>query len=355
MNINILNKEGRKKKSRFALNLLILLVATLTLGSCQKQTREFQIQGIALGTYYSITYTSTSEDKSLPDQVDSVLKMIDETYSIFNKGSIVSKFNRNEPVKISDELLNLTRESLKISQMTDGAFDITAGPLIRQAGFAAEARGQLDSNTLDSLRAFVSFEKLTVSPQEIVKADPRMQLDFNAIAKGRAVDCVARLLWEKGITGYVVDIGGEVVAHGRKSGDRPWIIGIQIPTETKDGLVESDYAFEANGLAVATSGNYRNYIEEEGRRFSHIINPKTGKSESSDLLSVTVVCKSDGRSGCATADAYATAFMVMGREAAMEFLDHGKGRDGIAAHFIYYDRSNYKHQQTENFPKNSAQ
>ena len=339
----------------------LLSVIVFLLTACNVR-EEQHIQGYALGTYYSITYVSTKEDGDLQRQVDSVLREINDTYSIFSEKSLVSRVNRNEAVRFTADFIGLTKEALKVSAATAGAFDITAGPLIKQWGFAKDAGGEVDSATLDSIREFVGYQKLALTSDGIQKSDNRIQLDYNAIAKGYAVDKVSWLLLGKGYSDFVVDIGGEIITHGKKDGAKqPWHIGIQVPTQTKDGVIDADYVFAIpqdarDGLAMATSGNYRNYIEKDGERHSHIINPATGHSEQSDLLSVTVVISGNDNTQirnarCARADAYATAFMVMGRKRGMEFLNHGKGLPTVAAHFIYYADGRYKYEQTENFPK----
>lgn len=325
------------------LSLLIILVILLT-GCGQKKINKFQ--GQAFGTYYAITYVGT-EDESLQDEVETVLNEINTEFSIFCGTSTVSKLNRNEDVSLSEDFQYLLKLSHKVSAATGGAFDITAAPLITFWGFGsnkAEHPSADTTHTLDSIREFVGYEKLQVSNGKLLKEDARIELDFNAIAKGYAVDKVANLLESKGLTDYIVDIGGELRCKGRKNAQQDWNVGIQVPTQTKDGVVESSYTFVLGDRAVATSGNYRNYKEENGERYSHIINPQTGFSEKSNLLSVTVIADD-----CATADAYATAFMVMGKEKAMQFLNDSKS--AVSAHFIYYENGQYKYVQSKDFPK----
>ncbi|MCQ2280903.1 MAG: FAD:protein FMN transferase [Bacteroidales bacterium] len=325
------------------LSLLIILVILLT-GCGQKKINKFQ--GQAFGTYYAITYVGT-EDEALQNEVEAVLDGINNEFSIFCGTSTVSKLNRNEEVSLPEDFVYLLKLSNKVSTATDGAFDITAAPLITFWGFGSnKAEHPVADTTLaiDSIRQFVGYEKLHVANKKLQKEDSRIQLDFNAIAKGYAVDKVARLLESKGIADYIVDIGGELRCKGRKNAQQEWNVGIQVPTTDKNGRVESSYRFVLGDRAVATSGNYRNYKEENGERYSHIINPQTGFSEKSNLLSVTVIADD-----CATADAYATAFMVMGREKAMRLLENGGNK--ISAHFIYFENGQYQYAQSKNFPK----
>lgn len=342
--------------------LLILTALVVLVVSCKKPQPEV-VEGFAFGTYYRVTYVSDHPLVDLQHQVDSVLQEVNNVYSLFDENSALSKFNRNEPGLWDGYFVDLLNEALRVSEKTDGAFDVTAGPLIRQWGFAKDQEGDVSDAAIDSIMQFVGYEKLHwESCEGLKKEDPRMQLDFNAIAKGHAVDQVGKLLRELGCQDFIVDIGGELLTCGVKCRDKepqPWRVGIQVPTQTKDGMVEADYVFETGSalnarMAVATSGNYRNYHERDGHRYSHIINPKTGRSEESELLSVTVVytVPMSDESGyyCAYTDALATAFMVMGRQKAMEYLNHGKGCDHLAAYFIYFEDGKYKSEQTANFP-----
>lgn len=342
---------------------LILITLMMMVVACKKQPQPEVVEGLAFGTYYRITYVSDKPIDNLQQEVNAVLQEVNHVYSLFDENSVVSRFNRNEMVTMPFEIADLLMKAREVSEMTDGAFDVTAGPLIRQWGFAKDEEGDVSDAALDSIMEFVGYEKLNLGIDDTVKSDPRMQLDFNAIAKGHAVDKIGQLLRKHGCHDFIVDIGGELLVCGVKSRDKEpvaWRVGIQVPTETKDGMVEADYVFETGvstntRMAVATSGNYRNYHERDGHRYSHIINPKSGRSEESDLLSVTVVFRVpiDDESGyyCAYADALATAFMVMGRQKSMEFLDQFYDKNRLSAYFIYDDNGKYKTVQTSNFPK----
>ena len=301
--------------------------------------------GSALGTYYTITYVG-EEDENLPKEIDSIFKEINHLYSIFDSTSVVSRINRNETCCYPPELITMIGKSLAVSRSTNGAFDITVGPLVNLWGFGKEKLCHADSATIDSVRQFVGYDKLTLEGRTFTKKDNRIQLNFNAIAKGEAVDEITRHLQKKGYANCVVNIGGEVRNEGEKPNGKAWNVGIQIPTETKDGIIEANYIFNMPGKSVATSGNYRNYKEIDGERYNHIVDPRTGNCRSSNLLSVSVIA-----SDCATADAYATAFMVMGIEESMLFL---KRHTEMAAHFIYYKDGKYQYVQTDNFPQDKG-
>lgn len=326
------------KRSLFILFAILLLLTA----SCRRQNIE-SLSGIALGTYYSIIYVGDPQP-NLKQEVEAILEEVSQTFSIFDTTSLISRVNRNQTVELNEALLSVFRLSQRISKETSGAFDPTLAPLIELWGFGRENQMQLPTQeAIDSVASFVGYEKVSIVDQTLVKTDPRVQLDFNAIAKGYAVDAVANLLLSRGLINFVVDIGGEVTCRGKKGIDQPWRVGIQVPTLTKDGELATDYAFALYDRSIATSGNYRNYKEEDGVRYSHIVNPLTGRPERSSLLSVSVIAED-----CTTADAYATAFMVLGIEKSREILQRDTS---LSAHFIYFDEGEYRYFQTSNFPK----
>lgn len=309
---------------------------------CQ-QIEKVNFKGMALGTYYSISYMG-KEDPTLNHRVDSLIKSFETMASIFDSNSLVSRINTNQEVKLTNDFVSIFNISQEVSMLTNGAFDITVGPLVNAWGFGKEKQADINTIPIDSLKEFVGYQKVTLKNNSIVKADPRIQLNFNAVAKGYLVDIVAAYIVEYGYSNCLVEIGGEVVSKGDKNG-KPWQVGIQIPTTTANGEEITDYRFSLSNSAVATSGNYRRYREENGQRYTHIVNPKTGQTEKNNLLSVTVLAES-----CAYADALATAFMVMGKDATLEFL---KSHPEYAAYLIYDENGSYKHIQTSNFPKRS--
>ncbi len=292
-----------KKNAFYILSLLIILLT-----SC-RQRNIVHFEGSAFGTMYSITYLGDT-DSQLHPQIDSLLADLSRTFSIFDTSSIIYRWNKGEDVELNEDFLAVLRLSKTISAATDGAFDCTVQPLVQLWGFGKDGvRHTVADDTLAAIREFVGFQLVDLQGDSILRKDPRVQLNFNAVAKGYAVDRVADWLVENGYTDCLVEIGGEVAARGTKNG-KPWKVGIQVPTKTADGARES---FETIPLpdrrAVATSGNYRNYFEEGGVRYTHILDPRTGQPERTNLLSVTVLAPD-----CATADAYATAFMVLGQE-----------------------------------------
>ncbi len=268
---------------------------------------------------YAITYIDRSNgisDTRLHQQVDSLLADLSHTFSIFDTNSLIYRWNKGENVELNDDFLTVLRLSKTVSTATDGTFDCTVQPLVQLWGFGKDGvRHTVGDDTLAVVREFVGFQLVDLQGDSILRKDPRVQLNFNAVAKGYAVDKVADWIAEHYGEDVLVEIGGEVAARGTKNG-KPWKVGIQVPTKTADGARES---FESIPLpdhrAVATSGNYRNYFEEDGVRYTHILDPRTGRPERTNLLSVTVLAPD-----CATADAYATAFMVLGYDRSAQIV-----------------------------------
>ncbi len=299
---------------------LLLVVSTLLLllVSCHRDPLK-HFEGQTFGTMYAITYVDRSNgisDMQLHQQIDSLLSDLSHTFSIFDTNSLIYRWNKGEDVPLNEDFLNVLRLSKTISANTDGAFDCTVQPLVQLWGFGKDGvRHTVGDDTLTTVREFVGFQLVDLQGDSILRKDPRVQLNFNAVAKGYAVDRVADWLVEQGYTDCLVEIGGEVVARGNKNG-KPWKVGIQRPTETADGDKESIESMDLKDhRAVATSGNYRNYFEESGVRYTHILDPRTGRPERTNLLSVTVIAPD-----CATADAYATAFMVLGHEKSAQIV-----------------------------------
>lgn len=310
---------------------LIFIFICLFSTSCNNNNWN-RHEGFALGTYYAITY-SGEKNSQLKEEIDSILRKINQDFSIFDTLSQISLLNRNYTNQVSSSIAEIITLAQEISVQTEGAFDITIGPLIDLWGFGRGDTPSADSASIDSIRQFVGYNKISCNEGTLWKKDPRITLNFNAIAKGWAVDQIANYLLHRGYNNFVVDIGGEIVTHGNRNGE-PWRIGIQIPTETADGPIESMETITLQNAAIATSGNYRNYHEINGERFSHILNPITGYPEKSSLLSVTVIAPT-----CAIADAYATAFMVMGKEKTTQFIT---SHPELKVCFVYDDHGTLK-------------
>ena len=322
MNVSVLTKIG-----------CICCFSALLLSACSDY-QFHKIEGSALGTYYAITYKG-KEKPELQAGIDSILNVINENFSIFNPNSIISKVNNNQEASLNEDFVEVFEMAQRIGQETNGALEMTIGPLVNLWGFGKDERvSDLSQATIDSVLTFVGYRKIRIENGQIVKDNPNIQLNFNALAKGYAVDKVADFLVSKGYEDCVVDIGGEIVAKGKKYHDQQWNIGVQTPTKTRDGEMRSAQTFHLQDQATATSGNYRNYFEEDGQRYTHIIDPVTGRPEKSNLLSVTVIADR-----CIIADAYATAFMVMGVEKTKKLLDK---HPELTCIFITDEHGNYQ-------------
>lgn len=331
----------KKHRRNFAW-LAIFTLATIAILARHNAPAPYQkASGLIFGTMYSVTYQSKTDLKS---SIDSMLKVFDGSLSPFNDTATISRINRNERV-IADELFaTVFRKSMEVSEATDGAFDITVAPLVNAWGFGFKQGSFPDSMMVDSLLQLTGYEKVSMNEQgEVVKQDERMMLNCSAIAKGYAVDVIANLLKSKGVKNMMVDIGGEVVVHGKNPKEKKWRIGINKPVD--DSLAtnqELERIVEITDAAIATSGNYRNFYYNNGKKYAHTIDPSTGYPVQHSLLSATVVAND-----CMTADAYATAFMVMGVEKALEMAE---SNPDIEAFFIFSDEEgNLQTCQTSGF------
>jgi thiamine biosynthesis lipoprotein len=282
------------------------------------------ISGNGLGTYYNITIAGKNDITS--SQIDSVIAELNNTASIFNPHSLISRINRNETDTLNNILKQILEVSLQVCEETHGAFDFTVGALVNLWGFGKDAPKEVSPEEVAKALETVGYKKIKIEGNRIIKENPDTQLNFNAVAKGYCVDLVADFLTSKNLENFIVDIGGELRVHGKRAPNKKWSIGIQKPTETKEGTIIAEKKMELRDISVATSGNYRNYIEENGKRYGHTINPHTGYPEANDLLSATVMAPT-----CALADAYATAFMVMGAEKAKAFVAE---KSNLNAYFI---------------------
>ncbi|WP_394336572.1 FAD:protein FMN transferase [Capnocytophaga cynodegmi] len=293
----------------------------IAVASCVSPTEKIQIiRGEAQGSTYGIKYISNS-DKDLQQSVDSILEVIDLSMSTYRPESIISKINRGERVQIDNHFENVFKASQTIWKQSDGVFDPTVGILVNAWGFGANKnQNNLTQTQIDSLKNFVGFNKVQLTDEKFIeKENPAIFFDFNAIAQGYTVDVIADFLKSKGITNFVVEVGGEIYLSGKNTiDDKKWTIGIEDPTLPSDKReLMTTVQFENQGLA--TSGNYRKIRTDSltGEKFVHSINPKTGLAKQSNLLSATVITDS-----AMYADGYATMFMVLGTEASKAFLEN---------------------------------
>ena len=320
------------------------LFLSLLIFSCShhESMKEVRFVGEAQGTYYSIIYFD-AEARHFQPAVDSILKGFDQSVSLWVPNSILSRVNQNDPdVRLDGYFIDNFQLSQEIARETDGFFDMTVGSLVRAWGFGFDATKSISTNTIDSILEFTGYEKVRWDGATVIKEDNRTTFDFNAVAQGYSVDLLCMFLEDQGIKSYLVDIGGEVRGKGIKPNGDHWKVGIEKPAKEKSSKRDLKAIIALDDKAIATSGNYRKFYEEEGIRYSHTINPKTGFPVQHSLLSVTVMAETT-----ALADAYATAFMVMGLEKSKEFLSRN---DDLEAFFIYSNEAGeYESFATERF------
>lgn len=292
--------------------LLLLIVGTIVI--LKKQPPFRTNEGMVFGTIYKITYQHNDD---LQNEIKAAMMEVDNSLSPYNPNSIITRINHNEDTVLNEHFLHVFNLAQQISTETEGAFDITVAPLVNAWGFGFKHSIDIDPSVIDSLRQFVGYQKIKLEDGKIVKEDARTMLDCSAIAKGYGVDRVARLLDQKGVQHYMVDIGGEVVLKGKNPRMKTWRIGINKPVEDSLSVnQELQTILEVSGVGMATSGNYRKFYYKDGKRYAHTIDPRVGTPVQHNILSATVIAKD-----CTTADAYATAFMVMGLEEAKAFCE----------------------------------
>ena len=322
----------RNAKVLLYLSTAICLLAIVLLRQPDRAARPHaftQLEGSVFHTIYHIQY---DDERDITPELTQMFRQFDGSVSMFNDTSLVARINRGDSTVIVDDFLRtLIRRSQEVSRFTQGAFDVTCAPLVNLWGFGFKNRANVTQQDIDSIRQFVGYDKVSLLPDgRIRKADARVSLDFSSIAKGYMCDVVAQYLRNQGIRNFMVEIGGEIVCGGLNPQQNMWGVGINEPTE--DSLQVNNRLQEVMRLtdcAVATSGNYRNFYYQDGQRYAHTIDPATGRPVQKDVLSATVIAPD-----CMTADAYATAFMVLGSHEAQHVLD---ADTTLMAYFIVAD------------------
>lgn len=292
--------------------------------------KEIQLKGATMGTYYSVKYLleeGIPAEIKIQTEIDKRLELVNDQMSTYRKNSELSRFNQHtstESVPVSAATIKVIKEALRLHQLSDGALDITLGPLVNLWGFGPNGRSDKKPSAKDIAkgREMTGVDHLLLTDSALIKTHPSLYVDLSSIAKGFGVDVIANYLQEIGIDNYLVDIGGELQLKGVNASRQPWRIAIEKPADGQQSVQE---IIAPENMAVATSGDYRNYFEENGVRYSHTIDPKTAEPITHRLVSVTVLDKS-----CMTADGLATAFMVMGTEKAVALAN----AENIPAFFI---------------------
>ena len=323
----------KNKKLLWQIPFLTLLVIGTILIIRQQQSMPYQKDaGQIFGTLYHVTYQS---NQNLKTEIEEELKKVDAAFSMFNPQSTVSQLNRDEQPVLNEMFVDVFRQAQTIYQETDGAFDVTVAPLVNAWGFGFKHEQMPTKAQVDSLMQLVGMQyvRLLEKPTghfTLVKERPVM-LDFSAIAKGYGSDVIARLLRQHDIKNFMIEIGGEVVTQGVSEKRVPWKVGVTKPVDDSLAVnTELQTVLNVTDIAMATSGNYRNFYYKGGRKYAHTIDPKTGYPVQHHILSATVLAKD-----CATADAYATSFMVMGLRRAKKVLAR---HPELMAYFICSDR-----------------
>ncbi|MEH8020138.1 MULTISPECIES: FAD:protein FMN transferase [Rheinheimera] len=305
------------------IKIWFITICLLVISGCspaKPASEQVQLNGNTMGTYYVVKYYDDSpiDSTDLQQQLDTELELINDLMSTYRPESELMRFNHHNDASafaISKPTRLVVAEALRLAQQTDGVLDITVGPLVELWGFGAKGRVEKapSQTDIDQARAVVGYEKLTLTDNGLIKAVPGLAVDLSTIAKGYGVDRVAEILEQNGISNYLVEIGGEMRIKGTKPSAQPWKIAIEKPVNAGQTMQR---VLQTGDMGVATSGDYRNYFEAEGVRYSHLIDPRSGKPIQHHTVSTTVLHPS-----CMTADGYATALNVMSSDEAIIFAN----------------------------------
>ncbi len=312
---------------------ILCSVITLSLFSCTPQPEYAELNGLTQGTTYHIVVEKALglDIMALRQDIEQLFSEIDNSMSIYNDSSVISAINANRSDRTDTLFREVFRAATEVYSESRGLFDITIGPLVKSWGFGPDTLKRFDPSMLDSLLALVGMNKVRLEGDRIIKADPAMFIDVNAIAQGYTVDLVAELLISKGIRQCLVEVGGEVRTAGDKNG-MGWKVGIDAPADgnfTPGADIRA--TIRLDDMALATSGNYRKFYVENGVKYSHTIDPRTGYPARHTLLSATIIAPTG-----AVADAWATACMVGGKDAAIAFIEK---YDFLEGYLIYSDET----------------
>ena len=311
----------------------------MILTSCNAPERK-QYTGVTQGSYYSVIYY---DERDFSDEIDSILKDVENSVSLWQENSIIRKVNENKDVIVDKIFIDNFNWAVKAAEFSDGLFDATIAPLVSAWGFHYKKEIALTDKMIDSILELVDYRKIRIEEGRVIKDNENMSLDFNAVAQGYTADIIGEYLYSQGINNYLVDIGGEITAKGVKPNGETWKIGIEKPAPDKNAERVIQMKIELKDKAVVTSGSYRKYIEKDNVRYSHSIDPRTGQPVDHNLLSATIIADN-----AAWADCLASICMIAGMEKASELLKN----EDVEALFIYLDDENQLQTfQTEGFEK----
>ena len=321
--------------NNFKISYTFCFIFFINLIFAQQPLDPIKIEGYAQGTTYHITYFD-SLNRDFKPEIEKILQDFDKSVSTYLPTSIISRINANQKnVEVDAYFIACFNKAKQVYKNTNGAFDPTVFPLVNAWGFGPGKKQKIEKTKIDSILKFVGFNLINLKGNKIIKKDPRVALDFNAFAQGYSVDVVADFLINKGIRSYLVEIGGELYGKGKKPNGDNWTVGIEKPIDNKETENPLKAIAKLENVALATSGNYRRFIIEDGVKYAHHINPKTGYPTKNNLLSASVFAKD-----CISADANATGILVMGLEKAKAFLLQHKE---LQAYLIYSDdKGNYQ-------------
>jgi len=314
--------------------IVALLSLLLLISGCVNKLEYKTIDGFTQGTTYHIVYSTDSPD-SLNGVVDKALADIDNSLSVYNDSSIISRINRGEDISPDSLFIVVFNRSAEIFKISKGAFDISGAPMFDVWGFGFKNKEKVNQSDIDSIKQFVGMDKVKIENGKVVKADPRLSLNANAIAQGYTSDVIAREFDKLGIMNYMIEVGGEIFCKGQNSKGTEWSVGIDKPIE---GNVipgeELQEILSLSGKGLATSGNYRKFYEEDGKKYAHTIDPRTGYPVTHSLLSATVIAVD-----AMTADALATYFMVVGLDEAKAYL---AANPDVDAYLVYSEGGRFQ-------------
>lgn len=310
--------------------LFYTLLICCFLVSCDTVKKQ-QFMGTTQGSYYSITYFD-EQNRDFSREFDSIFKEIESTLSLWDENSIIRRVNRNDTTVVLNQIfIDNFNYAMKAAELSDGYFDPTVGPLVQAWGFHFKEGMEMTPEIVDSLKKLVDYRKVKIENNKVVKGNPNMTLDFNAVAQGYTTDMIGDYLLSKNVNNFLVDVGGEILARGCKPNGELWKVGIEKPAENKDSERIVQEIVELDNRSIVTSGNYRKYVERGGKRYSHSLNPKTGYPAENKLLSATIIADNT-----AWADCLASICMVVGLEKAIEIVSPIPSI-GVEAYFIYLD------------------
>ena len=305
--------------------IVVFLMGLMLCSSCVRKPEKTVLEGLVQGSYYAITYYD-EQGRNFQVEIDSIFHAVDMSVNLWVDSSVICMVNRNEEVALDDIFVENFNVARKAAELSGGYFDPTISPLVAAWGFSAKNGDSITSQLIDSLKQLVDYRKVRIEDGRLIKDYPAMKLDFNAIAQGYTTDLISAFLDARGIRSYLVDVGGEIFARGTKPDGQPWVVGIEKPSPDWDSERVVQERVELRDKGIVTSGSYRKYVERDGKRYSHCIDPMTGYPVEHNLLSATVIAEN-----ATWADALASICMVMGLERSLQLI---KDMDGVEAYYV---------------------